>query len=116
MADRTVVQRTPWWVRVLVVFVASRIVTTGILLYFAAIQEKNPWTDAAPGYAQYSRIWDGHWYYIISVVGYPSQLPLTADGLFAVAGYDDRFRIRLSRAAMEQQWIDDPAPTRFARD
>ena len=80
MADRTVVQRTPWWVRVLVVFVASRIVTTGILLYFAAIQEKNPWTDAAPGYAQYSRIWDGHWYYIISVVGYPSELPRTVDG------------------------------------
>ncbi len=83
MADGTVETRTPrapWWVRVLVVFVASRVVTTGILLYFAAIQAKNPWTDAAPGYAQYSRIWDGHWYYIISVVGYPSELPLTADG------------------------------------
>jgi len=71
---------TPWWVRVLIVFVASRVVTTGILLYFAAIQAKNPWTDAAPGYAEYSRIWDGHWYYIISVVAYPSVLPLTADG------------------------------------
>ena len=80
MADGTVIQRSPWWVRVLVVFVASRIVTTGILLYFAAIQAKNPWTEAAPGYAQYSRIWDGHWYYIISVVGYPSVLPLTPDG------------------------------------
>jgi hypothetical protein len=71
---------TPWWARVLVVFLASRVVTTGILLYFAAIQQRNPWTDAAPGYAEYSRIWDGHWYYIISVVGYPSVLPLTADG------------------------------------
>jgi hypothetical protein len=33
-----------------------------------------------------------------------------------VEGYDDRFRIRLNREAMEQQWIDEPAPTRFARD
>jgi len=71
---------TPWWARVLVVFVASRVVTTSILLFYASIQAKNPWTDAAPGYAEYSRIWDGHWYYIISVVGYPSVLPLTADG------------------------------------
>jgi hypothetical protein len=71
---------TPWWARVLVIFIASRVVTTAILLYFAAIQAKNPWTDAAPGYAQYSRIWDGHWYYIISVAGYPSVLPLTPDG------------------------------------
>ena len=83
MADGALTARyrvTPWWVRVLVVFVASRIVTTSILLFYASIQAKNPWTEAAPGYAEYSRIWDGHWYYIISVVGYPSVLPLTADG------------------------------------
>ena len=83
MADGALAERyrvTPWWVRVLVVFVASRIVTTSILLFYASIQAKNAWTEAAPGYAQYSRIWDGHWYYIISVVGYPSVLPLTADG------------------------------------
>lgn len=83
MADGRVAEAlrsTPWWVRVLVVFAASRVVTTAILLYYAGIQAKNPWTDAAPGYAEYARIWDGHWYYIISVVGYPSVLPITADG------------------------------------
>lgn len=80
MADRTLARRLPWWGRVLAVFVASRLVTTAILLYFASIQEANPWTNAAPGYAQYSRIWDGHWYYIISVVGYPSTLPITDTG------------------------------------
>ena len=83
MAVGTLVERyrlTPWWARVLLVFAASRIVTTGILLYFAAIQPANAWTDAAPGYAEYSRIWDGHWYYIISVVGYPSVLPITDTG------------------------------------
>lgn len=71
---------TPWWLRVLVVFVASRIVTTSILLYYASVQLKNPWTEASPGYFDFARIWDGHWYYIISVVGYPSVLPVTDDG------------------------------------
>ena len=71
---------TPWWLRVLVVFAASRVVTTSILLYYASIQLKNPWTEASPGYFDFARIWDAHWYYIISVVGYPSVLPLTDDG------------------------------------
>jgi len=71
---------TPWWVKVIVVFVLSRVVTTAIMLSYAARQESNAWTGAHPGYADFASIWDGHWYYIISVVGYPSELPLTADG------------------------------------
>ena len=62
-------------------------------------------------------IWrDGALFYQLRNSKTARLLPLTADGLFTVAGYDDRFRIRLSREAMEQQWIDDPAPSRFARD
>lgn len=85
MADALVAARvryrlTPWWVKVLVVFVLSRVVTTAIMLNFAARQATNPWTGASPGYADFASIWDGHWYYIISVVGYPSEIPLTADG------------------------------------
>lgn len=71
---------TPWWLKVIVVFVVSRVITTAIMLSFAAEQQANAWTAAAPNYADFASIWDGHWYYIISVVGYPSQLPLTADG------------------------------------
>lgn len=41
--------------------------------------------------------------------------PLTADGLFAVEGYDDRLRIRLTGDALELQWIDAPSPIRFTR-
>jgi hypothetical protein len=33
-----------------------------------------------------------------------------------VDGYDDRLRIRLTGDMMEMQWIDEPAPTKFARD
>lgn len=42
--------------------------------------------------------------------------PLTADGLFAVEGTDDRLRLRLTGDALEMQRIDEPAPSRFARD
>ncbi|CAN5324044.1 membrane protein [soil metagenome] len=71
---------TPWWAKVIVVFVLSRVVTTAIMLNFAARQLPNAWTGASPGYADFASIWDGHWYYIISAVGYPSELPITADG------------------------------------
>lgn len=71
---------TYWWVKVIAIFMVSRIVTTTILLAFAAIQGKNSWTDRSPGYFDFAAIWDGHWYYIITVAGYPTQLPLTSSG------------------------------------
>ena len=39
---------TPWWLRVVVVWAVSRVVTTGILLWFAARQPENPWNGAPP--------------------------------------------------------------------
>jgi hypothetical protein len=72
---------TRWWVKVLLIFAASRVVTTGLLLYFASQQQSNAWTSASPGYFDFARIWDGHWYYIIAMTGYPAELPLTEDGL-----------------------------------
>ncbi|MGV8895474.1 MAG: hypothetical protein ACOH10_12785 [Rhodoglobus sp.] len=85
MADRALTltaryRRTPWWVKVIVIFAASRVITTAIMLWFAARQETNAWTAARPNYFDFAAIWDGHWYYIISVVGYPTSLPLTAEG------------------------------------
>jgi len=71
---------TPWWVKVAGIFLLSRVVTTTILLQFAAFQPKNPWTGAHPNYFDFSAIWDGHWYYIIAAVGYPSELPMTIQG------------------------------------
>jgi hypothetical protein len=85
VADRRVALKvryrlTPWWVKVIVIFVVSRVVTTSLLLAYAAAQGKNAWTAASPDYFDFAKIWDGHWYYIISVVGYPTDLPMTADG------------------------------------
>ena len=69
-----------WWIRVLAIFFASRVVTTAILLIFAANQGKNPWTGPKPDYFSYATIWDGLWYNIVAVYGYPASLPST-DGL-----------------------------------
>ena len=85
MADGRVALRvryrlTPWWLKVLVIFVLSRVITTAIMLSFASRQQANAWTGPNPDYFDFASIWDGHWYYIIAVVGYPSDLPLTADG------------------------------------
>ena len=71
---------TAWWVRVLVIFVVSRVVSTTILLAFAAKQPANAWTGAHPGYLDFAKMWDGHWYFIIAAVGYPQALPVTPDG------------------------------------
>ncbi|HWR84931.1 MAG TPA: hypothetical protein VN200_02930 [Rhodoglobus sp.] len=68
------------WVRILAIFVASRVVTTTIMLVFAAQQQANAWTGARPGYFDFARLWDAHWYYIIAVAGYPPELPMTDDG------------------------------------
>jgi hypothetical protein len=63
-----------------VVFVASRVVTTVILLAFAAAQQQNPWTGPHPDYFSFASLWDGHWYDIVAVVGYPTTLPVGSDG------------------------------------
>jgi hypothetical protein len=70
----------PWWARVLLVFAASRVVTTVIMLAFAAAQQQNSWTGPRPGYFDFAGIWDGHWYYIVAVSAYPTTLPIGADG------------------------------------
>ncbi|MCY7412787.1 MAG: hypothetical protein LH471_07095, partial [Salinibacterium sp.] len=69
-----------WWLRVCLIFLASRIVTTSILLGFASVQGQNAWTGPSPSYFDFARIWDGNWYYIIAIAGYPSELPITDSG------------------------------------
>jgi hypothetical protein len=70
----------PWWARVSLIYVSARIVSTVIILAIAAGQGANPWTGAHPGYFDFATIWDGHWYFIVAMTGYPDQLPVTAEG------------------------------------
>ena len=68
----------PWWLHVVIVFALSRIATTIMLLALASRQGPNPWTAAHPHYFDYASIWDGRWYNIVQVAGYPATLPMTA--------------------------------------
>jgi len=74
---------TPWWAKVAAVWAASRVVTTSLVLALASFQDANAWTGARPRYADFANIWDGHWYNIVAVTGYPSILPVTPEGQVA---------------------------------
>ncbi|GAA4670746.1 hypothetical protein [Frondihabitans cladoniiphilus] len=71
---------SPWWLRVLAIFVASRLVSTAFLLIFAAMEPTTSWTVQHPDYGSFARIWDGQWYYVIATLGYPKTLPLVDVG------------------------------------
>ncbi|MFF2623068.1 hypothetical protein [Oerskovia jenensis] len=74
-------RRWPWWVQVLAVYAAARLVTALILLVVSRWQEANLWTDAAPSYTAWTgRMWDASWYQQIAANGYPAELPVGADG------------------------------------
>lgn len=70
----------PWWVAVVVVFALARMVTTAFMLALAAAQPENAWTGASPRYIDFASMWDGRWYNIVALSGYPSELPTTDDG------------------------------------
>ncbi|ROS76938.1 hypothetical protein [Cellulomonas sp. PhB143] len=71
----------PWWVQVLAVYGAARLVSAVILLVVAHQQAENLWTPASPSYAQWTgRMWDASWYRSIAEGGYPSTLPRGDDG------------------------------------
>lgn len=72
--------RLPWWAAVLVVFGLARVVTTAMMLVLAAHQPANAWTGAAPRYVDFASMWDGRWYNIVAIAGYPAELPTTDDG------------------------------------
>jgi hypothetical protein len=71
---------TPWWVKVIVIWLLSRVISTSLLLVFASWQEKTIRTSAHPDLLAFSQLWDSVWYHYIAVAGYPSVLPVASDG------------------------------------
>lgn len=71
---------TPWWLRVAVIWVVARAISTAILLWFASQQGANAWTGPRPDYLAFAQLWDSTWFHIVAVSGYPTELPLNADG------------------------------------
>ena len=72
--------RLPVWLQIVVVWALSRVVTTAILLAFAANQEETWQTPLHPDLITFSNIWDGEWYRWIGAHAYPSELPLDSSG------------------------------------
>ena len=70
---------TPWWGKVLLVYAVTRVVTGLLLAAFAVVQAQANNT-AVPDLFTFGANWDGQWYWLIAWQGYPSELPLTADG------------------------------------
>ncbi len=75
--------RAPWWGKVLLIFAASRVVTTVIMLAFANVQGATYWAGPKPDYVSFAAFWDSGWYYQIAASGYPTTLPLASDGTVA---------------------------------
>ncbi|MDH6239726.1 hypothetical protein [Aurantimicrobium minutum] len=75
--------RLAWWIKVSLIFLLGRAVSTAMLLVLASQQAENAWTGAQPSLWDFSSMWDGRWYNIIAEVGYPTQLPVTEDGHIA---------------------------------
>ncbi|MEY4042692.1 MAG: hypothetical protein RL529_259 [Actinomycetota bacterium] len=82
MVDR-LVSNSAWWLRVLLVYFASRVLTFALFLITARTQGDNYWTKANPPYFDFLNIWDVEWYGKIFSNGYPTVLPLAADGSVA---------------------------------
>lgn len=69
-----------WATKVLAIFLASRVVTTTILLVVASLQRASDRTGDHPSLLEFSNIWDGQWYWLINVSGYPDEIPRHDDG------------------------------------
>ncbi|WP_413319195.1 hypothetical protein AA0Z99_02640 [Agrococcus sp. 1P02AA] len=72
--------RQRWWLWPLALWLVSRLVSTAFLGAFAGRQEASAWTPAGPGLLDYSTMWDAHWYFIIAMSGYPTELPVDDSG------------------------------------
>lgn len=74
------IRRWPWWLQVVALYVAARVVSACIFIAAARHQGPNPWFPPAPDYWNFINIWDARWYSRIITDGYPSTLPTDAAG------------------------------------
>ena len=62
-------------------FVVARVVSACIFMAAAVHQGVNPWFPPTPDYWNFITIWDGRWYAQAADNGYPSVLPVDANGV-----------------------------------
>ena len=66
--------------RIAAIYVASRLVTTGLLALAAALSGQASRFGADADVADFVLGWDAQWYWLVAVEGYPAELPLTEAG------------------------------------
>lgn len=76
-------QASPIAVRIGIIYVASRLITSGFFLLAAGLSTPNSRFGENPTLAELSLGWDAQWYWFVAVHGYPSTLPLTDSGQIA---------------------------------
>ncbi|MCC4249480.1 hypothetical protein [Microbacterium testaceum] len=73
-------QGWPVVVRIAVVYVVARLVTTTFFLLAAALSGPASRYGFAPSLSELALGWDAQWYWLVAVSGYPADLPLTPEG------------------------------------
>jgi hypothetical protein len=75
--------RLPLALRIAVVYLAARAVTTVFFLDAASVSTSLSRFGADPGLGSFVVGWDAQWYWIVADYGYPTTLPLTDGGTVA---------------------------------
>jgi len=69
----------PAWVRVALIYLAARAVTTGLVLLAAALAPADGQISGPGALQAFTLSWDAQWYWLVAADGYPQELP-TDDG------------------------------------
>ncbi len=77
----------PAAVRVAVIYLAARLVTTAFLIAVAAIASPASRIGANGSIGSVALAWDAQWYWFVALNGYPTELPLTDAGAVAENGW-----------------------------
>lgn len=73
----------PLSLRIGALYLASRLITHGLLLLAAALAPPGSRFGSDASLARLLAGWDGQWYWMVAYAGYPTDLPLTDAGLVA---------------------------------
>lgn len=72
--------RTPVTARIAIIYLLSRLVTTGFFALAAAGSNLGSRFGADPALGDYALGWDAQWYWTVAVFGYPTTLPVNEAG------------------------------------
>ncbi|MFF1542020.1 hypothetical protein ACFVWL_18255 [Microbacterium sp. NPDC058269] len=72
--------KTPVALRVAVIYLVARVVTTAFLIIAASLSTSFSRFGAGAGLIDFILGWDAQWYWLVAENGYPTELPLTESG------------------------------------